>query len=160
MLLKYISRLIFKRLGGNMKNMYKVIFVSAAVMLFANGCVSHMVMEGSKKQIAMQRAVISGDDVAIKAIRLGDNGVGVGIDISNLDAILERPLLQIGAALSDAALIYAAREIVDAIERGLENDSKSEDNTKSYVEINGDGNDVVIIDGYDNDSNAVDEDAL
>lgn len=143
-----------------MKNMYKVILVSAAVMLFANGCVSHMVMEGSRKQIAMQRAVISGDDAAIKAIRLGDNGAGIGIDISNLDAILERPLLQIGAALTDAALIYAAREIVDAIEEGLEDDSGKEDIVKNNIQINGDGNDVVIIDGYDNDSNAVDEDAL
>jgi hypothetical protein len=82
-----------------------------------------------------------------------DGGAGIGIDISNLDALTEQPLLQIGAALLDALLIYGTYEGV----RSLDSDDGGNGKAGNDVEITGDGNDVVIIEGDNNDSNADDE---
>ena len=124
------------------KSVISIVLVMGLV--FQTGCLSYMAMEHGKRQIALKRAFIKNDQNAIRAIQLGDNGVGVGIDVSNLQALMENPLLQLGAALGDAAMIYAGYKGVDSL-----NSSESEDKTPSST-ITGDRNNVTIVSGSGN----------
>ena len=123
-----------------MKTGLKVAVLLMSVAVFASGCCSHAVLQGSK---------------AIQARRMGPDGAGIGIDISNWDALTERPLLQLGAALVDASLIYGGYKGLEAIEAAINDD---DDDEKLGVSVSGDNNDVdvnvVTITGDDNDSNA------
>jgi hypothetical protein len=120
-----------------MNNLFKI--AVATMLLFSmTGCASYMVMKHSKRKVAYRRAVARGDDAAIKAIRLGD-GAGIGIDVTNIDAIMEEPLLQLGAALLDAAIIYGGYEGIRAL-----NDDDDDDGGERNVHINGDNNNVTV----------------
>lgn len=95
-----------------------------------------------------------GDEPAIKATRLGSDGVGIGIDVTKWEAMTERPFLQFVAALVDAAIIYGGYEGVKALEDAADDDDdgrgkvdvnitndNSSDNTEANVlVIIGDGN--------------------
>lgn len=127
-------------------------FIVAMLAFHMTGCCSYMVMKNSERKIAYRRAVARGDEAAIKAVAMGD-GVAIGLDVTNLDALTEQPLLQIGAALLDALLVYGTYEGV----RSLDDDDDDKRDGGNDIQITGDGNDIVIIDGNDNDSNADDE---
>jgi len=143
-----------------MKNrVYKTMAISICLsaMLFANGCVSYMVMKNSEKEVATRRAMAAGDEGAIRAINLGEGAAGIGFDVSNLDALGEHPWLQLGAAVIDAALMVGTYEGI----KSFDDDGPSPDpDPEKSIEVNttGDGNsvDIVIINGNDNDSNADD----
>jgi hypothetical protein len=47
---------------------------------------SYMSLQSSKTDIIKERAVASGNESAIKAIKMGDT-VGIGIDVTNLEAL-------------------------------------------------------------------------
>jgi len=81
------------------------------------GCVSKMVFDGSKQQVALRKATITNNETAIKAIKLGDDGVGVGIDVSNWEALKERPWKQAGAAILDAIIISVAKDAIDNLNK-------------------------------------------
>ena len=120
-----------------------VVTVMLAVLSLQTGCFSYMAMEHGKKQVALRRAVIKNDPVAIKAVQLGDNGVGVGIDITNWEALTENPLLQLGAAVLDAGLVYAGYAGVKSF-----NDSGSGGQSSTTV-----GGDQMVIQGNNNSVN-------
>ena len=107
--------------------------ILAALVLLSSGCVSKMVLDESKKQVAIKKAVIKNDQPAIKAIRLGEDSVGVGIDVSNWEALTERPWYQLGAALADAAIIYAANEGIKGLN---DDDGKNTGDGSTSINVN------------------------
>jgi len=132
---------------------FLTIAILIAIMTLGSGCVSHYVLEGSRARVAMRRAIISNDERAIRAIKLGEDAVGVGIDVSNWEAIKERPLLQAGAALADAGILYGTYYGIKYMDDELDSDDNNPDaekaagggnNTSGHdtIVINGDGNNV------------------
>jgi len=137
--------------GMNMKeNMMKLVLavILVAICFVNSGCVSYAVYQGSKRQVALKKAVVSGNDAAIKAIRLGDDGVGLGIDVMNLEALGERPWLQLGAAVLDLGMLYGGYKGVEALDSGSSSDQGHGGNTS--------GGDTIIIDGDGNTINTGD----
>ena len=129
-----------------MKTLLKITSMLIAIMLVANGCASYMVYKGSVKQVAMRKALASGDEAAIKAVYLGSDGVGIGVDVANMEALSERPWLQIGAAVLDAISLYASYEGIKSLEDDgdtiIEDDTPSNSSGGDTIIINGDGNTV------------------
>lgn len=108
-----------------------------------SGCLSIWSESCSRDELTLKKAVLSNNERAIRAVRLGDNGVGFGIDISNLEALTYHPVRQIGAAIGDAALIYGAYEGV----RSFTDNSSHEESTtvgRDNINVNGDGNTVNV----------------
>jgi len=138
-----------------MNKIIKTIATAVLIMVYSSGCASYMVMESSKKRVSYKRTVAKGDQAAIKAFNSGEGTYGIGLDITNLDALKEQPLLQVGAAILDALLIYGSYE---GIQKITEDDkaAATDDNTGNNVTVNGDRNEVNIIDGNENDSNQKD----
>jgi len=128
------------------------IITAALIMMYGTGCASYLVMEGSKKRVAYKRTVARGDQAAIKAFNTGEGTFGIGLDVSNLDALKEQPLLQLGAAIFDALCIYGGYEGIQK----LTEDDKTTNDKGNTVTVNGNGNEVNIIDGNGNDSNQKD----
>jgi hypothetical protein len=99
-----------------------------------------------------------GDEVAIKATRLGSDGVGIGIDVTNWEALRERPLLQFGAAVIDAGLIYGGYEGIRALND--DNDGGGNDGSGTTVNLSDSNNNTInIVNGDNNDSNNDDNQA-
>ena len=61
----------------------KIAVLSAMVLVIGNGCASYMVYKNSEQKVAAKKAFAKGDQAAIKAVQLGNDGVGIGIDVSN-----------------------------------------------------------------------------
>lgn len=129
------------------------IITAALIMMYSTGCASYLVMEGSKKKVAYKRTVARGDQAAIKAFNTGEGTFGIGLDVSNLDALKEQPLLQLGAAFLDAFLIYGSYECVQKL---TEDDKTTNDNNGNSIIVTGNDNEINVIDGNENDSNQKD----
>lgn len=116
---------------------------SVLILTMMSGCLSSMVYNDSKKKIYTRKAILSNNQRAIRAVQLGDGGVGIGIDVSNLEALSEQPWLQLGAAAGDAALIWGTYQGVKSI---TDNSSHNGDTTsgRDNVNVNGDGNTVNV----------------
>ena len=126
-----------------------------ATMIMTSGC-SYLSMKSSEEEIQRSRIYASGDQKAIRAmengvapqsairaVKLDGDGVGIGLDISNLQALTLHPVRQVGAALLDAGALYGAYKGVTSMNSGNSGDSQQtagRDNTT--VTINGDGNKV------------------
>lgn len=125
----------------------KMVMLVALVMLAisTSGCLSYMVMEQSRQKVALRKAIQTNNEAAIRAIRLGDDGVGVGINVLALEALTEQPLKQLGAALGDALIIWGAYEGVQSI-NGDNNDTSNQDSGRdsNTISVNGNGNDVHV----------------
>ena len=113
------------------------------LLVMNSGCFSVWSESCSRDELTLKKAVLSNNERAIRAVRLGDNGVGFGIDISNLEALTYHPVRQIGAALGDAALLYGAYEGVKSI---TDNSNHTSTSTvgRDNININGDGNTVKV----------------
>jgi hypothetical protein len=133
------------------------LLISMSIAL--TGCTSLWSLQCSKDEILRNRILASGDqdaihalrsgareDVAIRAVRLSE-GVGVGVDVSNLDALTEHPWRQLGAAILDAGMtagaVVGGKALVDSI-----NSSDESNNTAGRdivtVTINSKNNDVDV----------------
>ena len=128
-----------------------------AISACSSGCASYMVYNKSQEKVAMRKAMAKGDKKAIRAVQIGD-GVGVGIDVSNWEALSEQPLLQLGAALLDAAMIYGGYKGIDSINNGNDKDGNTtatETTSTTTIHVNGgDGTTTVVIgDGNTTTSN-------
>jgi len=132
--------------------MKKLILITGMLVIavIANGCCSYAVMNGSKNKAAQRKALIMGDEPAIRATRLGSNGVGVGIDVTNWEALSERPFLQLGAALLDAAIIYGGYEGIKSLDDGSDSNPG---NGTSVTLTDSDNNTVNVVNGDNNSSN-------
>ena len=126
--------------------MKKLLMVAmVGIMIYSSGCASYMSYSASKNEIVKERAFASGDAVAIKAVTMGD-GVGLAINVSEMDALLKHPWRQLGAALLDVGLVYGTSEGVKSL--------NNSDGEKDGVVINtvGNGNNTTVNTG-DNNSN-------
>ncbi len=137
--------------------MKKIVMVIGmfAILAVGSGCFSYTVGKGSKSQIVERRMMASGkyttEEVqtasVFGAVPLKD-GVGIGVNLLTpnfWEVISERPMLQIGAAVGDAALIYGGYLAGDAIFNGDNNSNESNGGNTSgrdTVVVNGDGNTV------------------
>jgi hypothetical protein len=132
----------------------KILSIALMGMLLmgTSGCLSAWSLDSSKHELALQKAIMSNNETAIRAVRLGDDGVGFGIDISNLSALKEHPLRQIGAAIGDAAIIWGAYEGVKSISNSNSNNEgdKNAGRDNNDITINGDNNKVNVGDNKDN----------
>lgn len=117
-----------------------------AISACSTGCASYMVYNKSQEKVAMRKAIAKGDEKAIRAVQLGE-GVGVGIDVSNWEALSEQPLLQFGAALLDAAMIYGGYKGVESLN---DDDKKDKNVNTTTVGVNGDNNNTTVVVGTGN----------
>lgn len=129
-----------------MKKINKVLSITIlTIVMLLNGCVSHMVLEDSREKVALRQAIELNDKNTIKAIKLGDDGVGLGIDLLSLDVITEQPLKQIGAAIADAAILYGTYEglvwLNDEVNNNSGSDSGSQTSGRDSNRISVNGND-------------------
>ncbi len=139
-----------------MKSYIKVGLMSAmlvSISACSTGCASYMVYNKSQEKVAMRKALARGDDRAIKAVQIGD-GAGVGIDVSNWEALSEQPLLQLGAALLDAAMVYGGYKGIESINNDNDKDKQKSDVNTTTVGIDGNGNTTTVIVGSGNNTTA------
>jgi len=100
-----------------MKKLLKLVslVLLSSVILLSSGCASYMVYKNSEEKVALRKAsVMPNKEEAIMAVRL-DGGAGVGIDVSNLEALKEQPILQFLAAVVDAGVILGAKDIIEGL---------------------------------------------
>lgn len=120
--------------------------VLIAIVVSTSGCLSLWSIESTKRELTLKKAILSNNEQAIKAIRLGDNGVGFGINVLNWEAIQEHPVRQTLAAIGDAGLAWAAYEGAKSItgDNSGNEDKQESGRDSNKVEVNGDGNNVHI----------------
>ena len=89
--------------------------------LALGGCASALSYMSSEDEIRSDRVMASGNKQGINALQagtppanaihlvnLGNDGIGIGLDVSSWDAIAQHPLRQLGAAVLDAGTTYGA----------------------------------------------------
>ena len=102
-------------------------------MISSSGCCSYMVLQDSKRKVAVRRAFEQNDENVIRAIRIGEDGAGIGMDlIGNWEAFKENKLGQFLAAIFDVLCSWGLIEIGQAIESHNNADNNSNISTNSY----------------------------
>lgn len=119
-----------------------------AISACSTGCASYMVYNKSHEKVAMRKAMAKGDEKAIRAVQIGE-GVGVGIDVSNWEALSEQPLLQFGAAVLDAAMIYGGYKGVESLNDD-DDDKKDSNVNTTTIGVSGDNNTTTVVVGSGN----------
>ena len=79
------------------------------------------------------------DPEAIRAVQI-DDGMGIGIDVTNWEAIKEQPFMQAIAAILDAGIIIGSKEAIDkmskqgqpSINMNLNNSNNDQININNY----------------------------
>jgi len=118
----------------------KMASISMSVIMMLNGCASYAVYKDSEKQVVMRKALAS-DNISIRAVPLGDDGVGIGVDVGNMEVLSESPWMQLGAAILDAAVVYAGYEGV----RNLNDNGEDDRERRFSISVNDSDNTVIII---------------
>lgn len=134
-----------------MNRLTKVIIASLSILIIS-GCFSPGVYQESKQKVALRRAILSNNQAAIQAIRLGKDSVGLGIDLTKLEVLKEQPLKQTVAAVADALLIWGGYEGVRWAGERLNNSGSGSngsggnrsDNGGTTVTVDGSGNEVNV----------------
>jgi hypothetical protein len=130
----------FKR-GAKMVSGVIVLLGAVLWSLIGCGCASYYVASGSRNAINSRRA--------IQATQMNDQTV-IWVDLLALETLRERPWMQLGAALTDAAALYGAYRGVKELQDQLEDDD-GEDEPKEpaeppvpavSIQVNGDYNQV------------------
>lgn len=120
------------------------------VSLATSGCLSYNTLKTSNSEINQRKAIV--------AQQLGDDGVGIGVNLLSWEALKEHPWKQLWAAFGDALMLWGANEAKKQIEKFIEdkNDNDNEDDSDSpkssapdtdnphTVNINGDNNTIII----------------
>ena len=100
--------------------MNKALIRTTALLLFitliSSSCCSYAVYKSSHRNVALRKATIANNGPAIRAVKMGGDGLGLGIDVSNIEALTERPWAQILAAVIDLVLMYGTYEGVKAVD--------------------------------------------
>ena len=117
-----------------MKNSVKVI-LALVIASQLTGCASYLSYRSSVKGIATKRVMASGHqgalkamnsgvpaEQALKAFTFGEDGIGLAVDISNMDAIKEHPYRQLGAGFLDLGTGWGIGEIYKSIKEHNDND--------------------------------------
>lgn len=134
--------------------MLLVSVVALAMILGNTGCASYMVYKESSRQVAMRKALITNNQSAIKALQLNGDVSSSGISVSFMEAIGERPWLQVGALGVDGLIAWGAYEGIKAIDESSGGDSEDGGNDanqnaagENTVVVQGDGNNVNVNSG-------------
>lgn len=153
-----------------MKKLLVVTVLMLGSVFCMNGCVfTYMAYNKAKKELCQERILASGDKDAekalamgipetqiIKAVRMNGGGAGIGISIQPgmWDILSKNPGTQVGAAVLDAASIYALAELVKSGgSNTTSNDNSTTNNTTNNTTNTTEGDNSPIIDGDDNDTN-------
>jgi len=107
--------------------MNKLIII-LAILIDCSGCCSYMVYKNNEQKLQNR---------AIRAVRVGEDGAGIGIDIAALDVIKEGWVSQLLAGIGDAGIIYGAKELI-------ENEDKEE---QKPINLYGNNNVLIINEG-------------
>jgi hypothetical protein len=124
--------------------------MALVVAVLNTGCASYAVMKSSQRELQQQKA--------LKAVKLGEAGAGIGVDVTALEALTYQPLMQVGAAVLDAGLIYGAYRGLDAIDQqinGQDDDEPTvnvENSPGAQVNVSGDGSPASSSQSTDNSS--------
>ena len=139
-----------------MKKNIKFLFITLALvalgLAFSTGCVSNHVYKESKAQIATRRAILSNNEAALHAIKLGEDPRAFGIEVSSFEVIRERPVLQAGAAFADGIIIWGGIEgtkwLIDEFRSDSDSNSKNTRNEggrdATVIEVDGNNNTVIV----------------
>ena len=119
-----------------MKSALKIVGLILSIGVFASGCCSYTVLKDSKRRIAYRRAMAEGDEAVLRAVRLGEDGIGLGMDIGNFDALLEQPYTQFGALVLDAIMIYGSYEGIQKL-KDDKDDKDKDDRPIIQIIVNG-----------------------
>lgn len=153
-----------------MKRKYVSLMVVLIVVMFCNGCASYMSHQSSKKEIATERIIASGNTEAQRAMRLGmpadkalrvipiDGGRGaiVAVDVTSMDAIAKHPFRAAGAAIVDVGttyLLYEGAKYLGGDPSIFGNGDGDRNSANNDIIVN-DSTDVIII--IDSDGNIID----
>lgn len=118
--------------------MVSIICLLLAVLMIGSGCASYYVLDGSRDIRARRLAVESNNEDAIRALDMGGEAVAFGIDVSNMEALKERPWLQAGAAILDAAILYAGVRGVQMLNDDDDSGNRDEGSSRDvYVDVSG-----------------------
>jgi len=140
---------------NGVKKMNKIVCLFFVISILFSGCVSGYVLEESKQQVAIRKAYMANNAKAIEGLRAGKSNNEVEVEVSTWEALKEKPLIQAGAAIADALIVWGGAECVKWIaeqseeSKQDENDSKKEqgieDREIDSIQINGDGNTINIV---------------
>ena len=127
--------------------------VALVVLVLTSGCLSPMVYNQSKQKVGLRKAIEADNNPAIKAFKLGEDGVGLGVNVLALDVLSEQPLKQLGAAIGDGLLIWAGYEGVKYIDNKLNNENNNSGGGGNSSDNSGrTDSTVVIVNGAYNDT--------
>jgi len=82
----------------------KTLVLLGLLVINCSGCCSYMVYKNNEQKLQNR---------AIRAVRVGEDGAGIGIDIAALDVIKEGLVSQLLAAIGDGGIIYGAKELIE-----------------------------------------------
>lgn len=118
-------------------------FVLAGLMIGASSCATNMVYEQNVRRVATKKALVAGNEKAVRSLQMGADAEEAGIPVSSGEAIAERPALLGGALLLDGGLLWGGYKGIKAID---DNSSSDEPTTygDSAIVIKGDGNTVNV----------------
>ena len=103
------------------KSLTRTISLLLFITLIGSSCCSYAVYKGSHKNVALRKATLANNEPAIRAVTMGGDGLGLGIDVSNIETLTERPWVQVVAAIIDLALMYGTYEGVKAVDPANDN---------------------------------------
>ena len=125
------------------------IVILLALVLLSTGC-SYYSLRATQRDIDTQRVLHSGDKVAmdamkmgippesaIKVVRIGDDGVGVGIDLLSAEVFTTNTWRHIGAVVLDAIAIYYGQQ---ALQNAYSRDGANAVSKPTTITVNTKGN--------------------
>lgn len=121
----------------------KKIWLIIVLLLFQCSCASVYVLKEARREVARQKAMDlppERREEVFRAIDI-DDGIGVGIEVSNLEALQESGWKSFMAALLDAGFAYGAKELLSDLTNGNKDDG--EDPKPITININN-GQDVDV----------------
>ena len=111
------------------------------LVLTSSGCASYLSYKSSQRELMGKRVAASGNDAAIKAYANGDS-VGIGVNVLAIESIKEHPWRQLGAAVLDVGLLYAANEGIKSVNDNKNNSASGD--TSVQVDVSGSDNLVTV----------------
>lgn len=117
---------------------YGQIVIAGLLIMCNTGCFSIYQLNSSKTEMRRMKIARAGNEQAIRAFAL-DGGVGIGFDVTNLEAIQQNPVKQIGAAGLDYLTYLGGKELYDKYI------DKKDDSKNIYINLeNSDNNQIFV----------------
>lgn len=108
-----------------------LLIVLAFSMLSSSGCLSYNTYSNSKNEIAQRRAIVGQ--------KIGEDGVGIGVNLLDVEALSIHPWKQLLSAGGDALMIWGASAATKYVEDKLNKDDDDDDDENSESKGSVDG---------------------